>query len=123
MQGTNPKSLSVQEAPLIGCVGLRKLGCDTPGSAQQRIERLRRLVLMDRKGFVVDEGTGLYAGRSERLHEQSGCSALRTRRLVESRAQAPGQFDRIVVGPEMHEEQPRLLIEHVTMDRRHLDPV
>src|SRR6266550_2852063 len=45
------------------------------------------------------------------------------RRLIDCRAQSLGQFDGIVVGPEMHEEQPRLLIEHVTVYRSHLDAV
>src|ERR1051326_6224830 len=43
--------------------------------------------------------------------------------LVEGRAQAAGELERVVVGPEMHEEQARLLIEHVAVQRRHLDAV
>jgi hypothetical protein len=44
--------------------------------------------------------------------------ALGARGLVERGAQPLGQLHRIVDGPEMQEEQPRLLIRHVTMDRR-----
>src|SRR5262249_61061728 len=50
-------------------------------------------------------------------------SALRARRLVEGRAQSLGKLYGVVIGPKVHEEEPRLLVEHVTMDRRHLDTV
>src|SRR5262249_27115116 len=38
-------------------------------------------------------------------------------------AQTLGELDGVVIGPEMHEEQPRLLIQHVAVQRRHLDAV
>src|SRR5262249_27714511 len=50
-------------------------------------------------------------------------SALRARRLVEGGAQSLGKLYGVVIGPEVHEEQPRLLVEHVAVDRRHLDAV
>src|SRR5262249_46471066 len=50
-------------------------------------------------------------------------SALRARRLVEGGAQSLGKLHGVVIGPEVHEEQPRLLVEHVAMDRRHLDAI
>src|SRR5882672_2111244 len=50
-----------------------------------------------------------------------GCSVLRDGGLVERGPDAARQFQRVVVGPEMDEEHPRLLVEHVTMDRRHFD--
>ena len=50
-------------------------------------------------------------------------SALRARRLVECGAQSLGQLQGVVVGPEMQEEQPRLLVQHVTVDRRDVDAV
>src|SRR5260370_16805837 len=46
---------------------------------------------------------------------------LRDGRLVERSANAARQFQGIVVRPEMDEEHPRLFVEHVTVDRRHLD--
>src|SRR5258706_8500495 len=49
--------------------------------------------------------------------------ALCARRLVERGAQSLGKLQGIVIGPEMKEEQPRLLIQHVAMDRGHLDAV
>src|SRR5882672_10591519 len=50
-----------------------------------------------------------------------GCSVLRDGGLVERGPDAARQFQGVVVGPEMDEEHARLLVEHVTMDRRHLD--
>src|SRR6516162_9554533 len=50
-------------------------------------------------------------------------SAFAARRLVECRAQSLGQLHGIVVCPEMHEEQPRLLVEHMAVDRGYLDAV
>src|SRR5690348_7644677 len=50
-------------------------------------------------------------------------SLQRHRALVERRAQASRQLHGIVVGPEVAEEQSRLLIEHMAMDCRHLDAV
>src|SRR5215471_15907806 len=50
-------------------------------------------------------------------------SALRARRLVDCGAQSLGELYGVVIGPEVHEEQPRLLVEHVAVDRRHLDAI
>src|SRR3954452_3714929 len=50
-------------------------------------------------------------------------SALCSGRLVERGTQARGELDRVVVRPEMHEDEPRLLVEHVAVDRRHLDAI
>src|SRR4029453_1722193 len=50
-------------------------------------------------------------------------SALRARGLVEGGAQALAGLPPIVIGPEVHEDQPRLLVEHVAVDRGHLDAV
>src|SRR5262249_45347878 len=38
--------------------------------------------------------------------------ALCARRLVDCSAQSLGKLDRVVIGPEVQEEQPRLLVEH-----------
>src|SRR5713101_7945544 len=43
--------------------------------------------------------------------------------LVQGRLQPFGQGDGVAVGPEMHEEQPGLLIQHVVVGRGHLDAV
>src|SRR5262249_27017488 len=61
------------------------------------------------------------AARTETHLASSGpstVSALRDGRLVERRANALGELHRVVVRPEVHEEHPRLLVEHVAMDRR-----
>src|SRR5262249_26910022 len=50
-------------------------------------------------------------------------SALRACRLIERRAQSLRELHRVVVRPEVQEEQPRLLVQHVAVDRRHLDSV
>src|SRR5215208_2823281 len=50
-------------------------------------------------------------------------SALCARGLIKSCAQALSELERIVVRPEMHENQPGLLSQHVTVDCRHLDAV
>src|SRR6266853_3710069 len=42
--------------------------------------------------------------------------------LVQGRLQASSQLSCIIVCPEMHEEKPRLLAKHVTVQRRDLDP-
>src|SRR5882757_9803304 len=44
-------------------------------------------------------------------------------RLVECSAQASGKFQRIVTGPEMEEEQPRLFVQHVAVDGGYVDAV
>jgi hypothetical protein len=46
---------------------------------------------------------------------------LRHRRLVERRPHVAGKFYRVVIGPKVDEEHPRLFVEHVTVDRGHLD--
>ncbi len=43
--------------------------------------------------------------------------------LVERRAQPLRQFGRVIIRPEMHEERPRLVVEHVIVDSRYLDAV
>ena len=48
-------------------------------------------------------------------------SVLRDRRSVECRADIACQLQSIIVGPEMDEEHPRLLVEHVAVDRGDLD--
>src|SRR5215207_492222 len=50
-------------------------------------------------------------------------SAPLARSLFESSAQALRQFDRIVVGPEMHEDQSRLFAQHVAVNGRYLDAI
>jgi hypothetical protein len=50
-------------------------------------------------------------------------SALAAGSFVESGADAFRQFDGIVVGPEVEEKQPRLLLKHVAVDCGHLDPI
>src|ERR1043165_6817248 len=92
--------------------------------------RLSRQILQESAGAAR---TSLIAnarmnGASRPAMEQtraigSAALALRARRLVERGAQAPGELDRIVVGPKMHEDQARLLGQHVAVDRRPLDAV
>src|SRR3977135_3097242 len=43
--------------------------------------------------------------------------------LIQRRAQSSGELNRIVIGPEMKEDQPRLLVQHVAVDRGDLDAV
>src|SRR5262245_62477219 len=50
-------------------------------------------------------------------------SALRARRLVERGAQSLRKLYGVVVRPEVQEEQPRLLVEHVAVNCRHLDAI
>src|SRR5260370_40827262 len=50
-------------------------------------------------------------------------SALRACGLVERGAKALGELDGVVIGPEVHEDDSRLLRQHVAMDRGHLDVV
>jgi len=42
---------------------------------------------------------------------------------VEHRAQPGCQLGRVVIGPEVHEEQPWLVVQHVVVQRRDLDAV
>src|SRR3954469_19775450 len=53
----------------------------------------------------------------------AGSSALRARGPVEGGAQSLGELDCIVVGPEVHEDETRLLGQHVAVHRRHLNAV
>src|SRR5215216_3545852 len=68
-------------------------------------------------------GTGSHGDRATLVSEaQIACaSASRACRLVERCAQSPRQLQRVVMRPEMHENQPRLFGQHVTVDRRDLD--
>src|SRR5437660_1043704 len=50
-------------------------------------------------------------------------SALRACCLVERGTEPLRKLHRVVVRPEVQEEQPRLLVQHVAVDRRHLDAV
>ena len=43
--------------------------------------------------------------------------------MTERFCQPMSEFLRIVIGPEMHEEQARRIVEHMVMQRRHLDTV
>src|SRR5258708_5019364 len=43
--------------------------------------------------------------------------------LVERGAQALGELDGVVIGPEVHEDQARLLGQHVAVDRGDLDAI
>ena len=45
------------------------------------------------------------------------------RHLVQGGAQSLSKFDGIVVGPEMHEEEARLLVQHMAVQRCDLDVV
>jgi hypothetical protein len=42
-------------------------------------------------------------------------------RLLQCCADVPCKLLSIIVGPEMDEEEPRILVKHVAVDRRHLD--
>src|SRR3954466_5170329 len=48
---------------------------------------------------------------------------LLARGLVECGAQSPRKLQGVVIGPEMHEEQPRLLVQHMAVQRGHLDAI
>ena len=48
-------------------------------------------------------------------------SVLRDGSLVERRAHAPRQLQGVVIGPEVDEEHAGLLVEHMAVDRGHLD--
>src|SRR4051794_8370779 len=43
--------------------------------------------------------------------------------LIESLTQTPRELAGVVIGPEVHEEQPRLIVEHVVVHGCHLDAV
>src|SRR6516162_8982495 len=47
----------------------------------------------------------------------------RARGLVERGTQPLGELERIVIGPEMQEEESRLLVQHVAVDRSDLDAI
>src|SRR6266581_725804 len=49
--------------------------------------------------------------------------ALGARGLVERGAQSLGELQGVINRPEMQEEQSRLLVQHVAVDRRHVDAV
>ena len=49
------------------------------------------------------------------------CSVRLARGLVDGSTQATGELNSVVVGPEVHEDQPRLFGQHVAMYRRDLD--
>ncbi len=49
--------------------------------------------------------------------------AFGARGFVKRGAQSPRELQGIVIGPEMQEEQPRLFVQHVAVDRGHLDAV
>ena len=50
-------------------------------------------------------------------------SALRDIDLRKRRLQPLGKLLRVIIGPEVHEVEVRLIVEHVVVDRRNLDPV
>jgi hypothetical protein len=64
----------------------------------------------------------------EALLPSSACApcsvlALGACRLVESGAEAFGELQGVVIGPEVKKDQARLLGQHMAMNRSHLDPV
>src|SRR5262245_35946827 len=84
-----------------------------PWLAPQRISRASvamMVVRIDMSPVVERSPPGEASAETHSL-------ALRARRLVERRAQALRKLDRVVVGPEVHEDQARLLGQHVTVDR------
>src|SRR6266852_1279987 len=58
-----------------------------------------------------------------RLDNPATGLALRARGLVECGAQSAGELQGVVVRPEVQEDEPRLLGQHVAVDRGDLDPV
>src|SRR5215469_4233160 len=66
---------------------------------------------------------GLFGARRNVRRAPIDVSALAARRLVERGTQAFRELECIVIGPEVQEEQPRLLVEHVAVNRCHLDAV
>src|SRR4051794_3766974 len=73
------------------------------------------------KPFAVSVRSITLAASSVLMRGPRSRSAFRLRRLVERGAQPLGELDSVVVCPEVHEDQPRLFAQHVTVDRRHLD--
>src|SRR5258708_5748939 len=67
--------------------------------------------------------TLLNAGRFLPLFRALALLALGAGGLVERSAETSCQLQRIIDGPEMEEEQPRLFVEHVTVDRRNIDAI
>src|ERR1700737_185546 len=82
------------------------------------------IVLSGALSSAFECGVGSRPGGSTPLEsEVSLGSALRASSLVERGAQSACKLQRVIIGPEVHEEKPRLLVEHVAMKRRHLDAV
>src|SRR3984893_13286272 len=82
------------------------------------------IVLFGALSSAFECGVGSRPWRPPPLEsEVSLGSALRASSLVERGAQSACKLQRVVIGPEVHEEKPRLLVEHVAMKRRHLDAV
>src|ERR1700730_4202349 len=63
------------------------------------------------------------ASSFKRCSRQPVFLALLDINLVESGAQTLRQLLRVIIRPEMHEKEPRLLVEHVAMQCSHLDTV
>ena len=63
--------------------------------------------------------SAIRASFNKRLDSLSNCDS----RFVECRPDTSSKLQRIVVRPEMHEEDTRLLRQHVAMERCHLDAI
>src|SRR5690349_6327958 len=74
-----------------------------PKNARARARRVRLFASTERSRSVSSASLGLRVGKGR----------METRR----------ELGCVVVRPEMHEEEPRRLLEHVTVHRGHLDPV
>src|SRR5882724_860016 len=95
-------------------------------SNQQRPGIVPAFVLMC--GIRLAEFCGSFVGRIRiTLNDLNGGPATQTRhlrmgsalgpcRFIQRCAQAAGELQGVVIGPEVHEEEPRLLLQHMAMD-------
>src|SRR5271169_132770 len=75
-------------------------------------------------GICAEPGAGsIMPARSRIVRANITPLALGDVDLSERRFQAFGELLGVVIRPEMHEKQTRLVVEHVVVDRGHLDPV
>src|SRR5271166_3368709 len=75
-------------------------------------------------GICAEPGVGsVMPARSRIVRANMTPLALGDVDLSERRFQAFGELLRVVIRPEMHEEQPRLVVEHVVVECGNLDPV
>ena len=87
------------------------------------LQALSLALLRARFGVVGIGGRGCQSPGGSRARRWYPYLSLLDLHVVERGAQPSCELLRIVVAPEMHEEQARLVVEHVVVDRGHLDAV